>query len=434
MTTFKVITLGCKVNQYESAYVHSRLEEAGWRPADRDTPCDVTVVNTCIVTQRASHQSRQEIRKAVRENPLGMVTAIGCYAQVFPREIAGISGVALVAGNASKADVPSLIIETLAGGEKRVITESFDRHSSFSPMPVRGFPDRSRAFLKVQDGCECSCSFCIVPRARGPYRSLPAPAVLTMLEDLSKAGYREVVLTGIHLGKYGVDLPEGHDLIHLIDFIGNASLPIRIRLSSLEANEIEDGLIERVSSEPWLCRHFHVPLQSGDDETLVRMNRRYGAAEFARLIEKIRRKVPLAGIGADVMAGFPGESPSAHANTVALIRDLPLTYLHVFPYSRRPGTAAARFADQLPPKVIKERASALRDLGREKRMSFHKACLDCDFKVLVENWPDEGQGLARGTTDNYLSVFFDLNINMMNKLINVTIERMEGDRLLGRSQ
>lgn len=433
MTTFKVITLGCKVNQYESAFIHSRLLEYGWHAADRDIPCDVTVVNTCIVTQRASHQSRQEIRKAVRENPSGMVAAIGCYPQVFPHEIAGIPGVRLVAGNTDKPDVPDLIKQALVGGERLWIRNGFAGRRSFAPMPVRLFPDRSRAFLKIQDGCEGSCSFCIVPRARGPYRSLPPSGVLTLLKDLSETGYREVVLTGIHLGKYGADLAEGRGLVSLLDAIGNASLPLRVRLSSIEPNEIEDSLIDRAASEPWLCRHFHVPLQSGDERTLLRMNRRYGPGEYGRLIEKIRQKIPLAAIGADVMAGFPGEDPAAHENTLALIGRLPLTYLHVFPYSRRPGTAAAGFRDHLPPGVIKERASRLRTLGLEKKIAFYDKCLGHDFEVLVEGWEDGVQGAAHGTTDNYLSVIFNPKFNMIGKLTNVTIESRKGDRLLGRS-
>jgi threonylcarbamoyladenosine tRNA methylthiotransferase MtaB len=431
MTTFRVVTLGCKVNQYESAYVHSRLQAAGWHPASSVGPCDVTVVNTCIVTQKASHQSRQAIHKAVRENPSGRVAVIGCYPEVFPDEIAAIPGICLIAGNADKGRVPDLILERPASGQRRIFHEAFRARQPFARMPVRVFPDRTRAFVKIQDGCECMCSYCIVPQARGPYRSLPSSEVLSLLEGLSLAGCMEVVLTGIHLGKYGVDLPSGENLIQLLDHIGRAALPLRIRLSSIEPQEIEDPLIQRVAAETWICRHFHVPLQSGDDETLTRMNRKYRAAEFGRLIEKIRSEVPLAAIGVDVMAGFPGESGTAHANTLALIRDLPVTYLHVFRYSRRPGTPAARFPGQLEPKVIGERASALRSLGREKRSVFYRSCLNREFQVLVENWKSDEGGLAQGTTDNYLNVIFPLNINNKNRLVNVRMDALEGERLRG---
>ena len=432
--TFKIITLGCKVNQYESAHVKSRLQEDGWVEAAANEQSDVSIVNTCIVTQAAAHQSRQEIRKAIRENPEGYVAATGCYAQAFPGKLQDIENLDLITGNVGKGRLPVLIQENLR--RKGLVTElkPFPPSMGFETMDIKRFPGRSRAYLKVQDGCEAFCSYCIVPFSRGPYRSLPSEKVLQMLEDLAGEGYREVVLTGIHLGKYGVDLAGDKDLKGLLRAVEKEKLPLRVRLSSLEPNEIDGELIEMVGSEEWLCRHFHIPLQSGDDGILKKMNRRYATHAFRRLVEEIHEKIPLAAIGVDVMAGFPGEESQAHSNTVSLLKGLPVSYLHVFPYSRRTGTAAARFNGTVSSQEKKKRAAELRALSMAKKKAFQERCLGQAFEVLVEGWHSEEKHLLKGTTGNYLSTVFPGMELVPGRMVQVRLEKRDNQLMLGREE
>ena len=429
--SFKVITLGCKVNQYESAYLKEALAGAGWGQVGRDETSDVVIINTCIVTQKAAHQSRQAIRKAIRENPGGYIAAVGCYAQALPKEISQIEGVGLVADNRMKADIPRFLIKGGTSSKTTVLLKRYGADAPFDFLDIKSFPDRTRAYLKIQDGCESFCSYCIVPFTRGPYRSLAPEKVLHMLETLSGQGYKEVVFTGIHLGKYGVDLMGDTDLVFLLRMVGREGYPLRIRLSSIEPNEIEMGLIEMAASERWLCRHFHIPLQSGDNRVLKMMNRNYTTREFAEIIEAIYSKIPHVCIGVDIMSGFPGEDSKAHRNSCSLIKDLSLSYLHVFPFSPRSGTAANRFKGRVDPGIIKKRAAELRDLGERKRNLFYQGCLHEEFPVLGEGWDSEKPGVMKGRSDNYLPVLFQSDHTRENQLVQVLMERVEGNMVIG---
>ncbi len=430
--SFKIITLGCKVNQYESAYLKEALLGAEWSEASKNEGADVAIINTCIVTQRASNQSRQAIRKAIRESPSGTVAAIGCYAQVFPEELSQIPGVRLIAGNRAKARLPEVLIDGVSAGGPCLVSQEFRSDKSFEFLPIKGILDRTRAFLKIQDGCQSFCSYCIVPFARGPLRSLESPKVIQMLKSLSREGYREVVLTGIHMGKYGVDLNNGMDLKGLLNIIGRKALPLRIRLSSIEPNEIDQELIEMMASENWLCPHFHIPLQSGDNGILKKMNRNYTAREFARLVEYIHKRIPLAAIGVDAMTGFPGEDHQAYENTNSLLKDLPVSYLHVFPYSPRKGTSAASFPNHVKQKEIKERAAELRSLGQKKRESFYRSCLGKTFLVLAEGWHSKGKQMIKGLSDTYLPVFFPSSRVIKNKMVSIRMESLGKNGIIGR--
>ena len=429
--SFKIVTLGCKVNQYESAYIEESLIKAGWRPIAGDGRADISIINTCIVTKRASYQSRQAIRKALRENPSGKTAAIGCYAQVFPDELSQISGLDIIAGNTIKAQLPDILLNSIDSERPCLVSEDFRSDMPFQLLPIKGFSNRTRVFLKIQDGCQSFCSYCIVPLARGHLRSLEPQKVISMLKTLSIEGYREVVLTGIHLGRYGVDLNHDVDLKGLIDLIGKEEFPIRIRLSSLEPNEIDEELIDRMASMKWLCRHFHIPLQSGDDGILKKMNRDYTAGEFARLIEGIHQRIPLAAVGVDIMAGFPGEDTRAYQNSYSLIDDLPVSYLHVFPFSPREGTPAADFENKVNEKVIKDRARELRDLGKKKRQAFYQSCLGKDFLVLAEGWQSEEKKMIKGLSDNYLNVIFPSSLLIKNRMVSIRIEDLAHNGVFG---
>lgn len=428
--SFRIITLGCKVNQYESAHLDERLTECGWSRAAEGA--DITIINTCIVTHRAAYQSRQAIRKAIRENPEGFTAAIGCYGQVFPKELESIEGLDLISGNAGKKHLPEILMNDAAGDQPRVIARPFSDPEPFEFLPIKGFQDRTRAFLKVQDGCESFCSYCIVPSARGPSRSLDTRRVITMLQELSGEGYQEAVLTGIHLGKYGADLNPPVTLTGLLERIGRVELPLRIRLSSLEPNEIGPDLISMMASREWLCRHFHIPLQSGDTGVLKRMNRHYRPRDFSSLIEEIRRNIPHAAIGVDTMAGFPGEGQEAYENTFTLLEGLPVSYLHVFPYSPRKGTAAASFPERVDERIIKERTSALRAMGNEKRQAFYRGSLGKTFRVLTEGWDSSDRQMIKGLSDNYLPISFPSSEPMKNCMVSVHTERVKDGRLIGR--
>ncbi len=430
--SFKIITLGCKVNQYESAYLEEALIREGYVRVGADEKADMALINTCIVTQRAAYQSRQAVRKAIRENPSGKIAAVGCYAQVFPEELGEIDGLTLAVGNTLKGQLPRLLNERFDCREVRFCREDFPTRMSFESMPIKEFSDRTRAFLKIQDGCRSFCSYCIVPYARGPLRSLDPAGVLSMLRSLSEEGYREVVLTGIHLGNYGIDLTPQAPLKGLLREIGPLNLPLRVRLSSLYPDEIDTELVDLVSKEAWLCPHFHISLQSGDDGILKAMNRKYVAGDFAHIIEYLHRKLPQAAVGVDIIAGFPGETHEAFQNTFSLVAELPVSYLHVFPFSPRKGTPAAGFPDQVDFQVAKERAQALRKLGQKKKEDFYRSCLGKTFSVLTEGWESEKMGLVKGWSDNYLPITFYSQKVSKNELLPVKTEQLDQNRILGR--
>ncbi len=431
LKTFKVITLGCKVNQYESAFMEESLSRAGWQRADDGASADVLVVNTCIVTHTAAHQSRQAIRKAIRENPGSRVAAIGCYPQAFPEELEAIEGLDLIANNRVKAEIPRLLTALPPAPEKTLDLPPFEPETPFDTLDIQNFPGRTRAYLKIQDGCQSFCTYCIVPYARGPYRSLDPEKVLRALAGFAEQGYREVVLTGIHLGKYGVDQAGDMDLKRLLKMVGKEDLPLRLRLSSLELQELEPEIIEMAASEKWLCPHFHIPLQSGDDRILRRMNRHYTTKAFAEKIEAIHAAIPHGAIGVDVMAGFPGEDAQAQANCLSLLRDLPVSYLHVFPFSPRKGTPAWHYKNKVDIHTIKQRASELRTLGREKRMLFYESCLNQPFDVLVEGPYAKDKALMTGAGENYLPFVFPRDDRLQGHVVRMHPRQITGNKVLG---
>jgi threonylcarbamoyladenosine tRNA methylthiotransferase MtaB len=420
--TFKIITLGCKVNQCESAYLREALMRAGWIPAEKGGLADVSIVNTCVVTQRASYQSRQAIRKAIRENPSTLTAATGCYAQAFPEELSRIEGLDLVAGNALKGHLHKVLQDCGKGAPTCLTQGDFSAPLSEEILPLS---ERTRSFLKIQDGCDSFCSYCIVPFSRGPLRSLEPLKVIALLRSLSEEGYKEVVLTGIHLGKYGIDLSPATSLKDLLRLIGQGSLPLRIRLSSIEPKEVVPDLIRMAASEEWLCRHFHIPLQSGDNGILKRMNRNYTSEEYARLVESIHSQIPLAAIGVDIMAGFPGEEDKAYRNTYDLVKDLPVSYFHVFPFSPRKGTAAWDFKDKVNDREIKKRGEGLRVLGQKKREAFYRSCVGKTFQVLAQGLDRSGMGMNEGLSDNYLPVLFPFPREIRNEMLPIRIEKVE---------
>ena len=421
MKYFKTISLGCRVNQYETAWLNEQLTGKGMLYEEDIKKAGHIIINTCYVTASAANQCRQVIRKVIREAPDAKITVTGCYAQIEPETLKAIGGISLLVGNSLKHNLPELIFEKMLKSNDVVLTQPFLPDFCFKQMPIKIFPGRTRAMVKIQDGCESKCSYCIVPKARGPYRSLPHGDILAILTSIADNGIKEVVLTGIHLGMYGLDIDSS--LVHLLKIIGKSGVPFRIRLSSIEPTEITQELIELVAYEPWLCRHFHIPLQSGDNSVLLNMNRRYTVSEYEKIISRIKDKIPLGGIGADVMTGFPGEDEAAHANTLNFIKDIPISYLHVFPFSSRPYTPAEKMRNKVPADIKKKRSAQLRTLGEEKRTAFFKDSIGHNFNVVSEGSNNKNSAIAKGFSDTYLPVRFKAAVGSEGSLFNVYIEQ-----------
>jgi threonylcarbamoyladenosine tRNA methylthiotransferase MtaB len=404
MKTVSIATLGCKVNQFESEALMLSLEEQGYQVVPFGEPADITIINTCTVTHRADFQCRQTIRRASRLNPKTRVVVTGCYAQVDAERLASIEGVACVVGNADKARLAELLPRMERSETPAVQVSDIGKEVHFRETPLLVFHRHTRAFLKIQDGCNAFCAYCIVPHARGRSRSLPVDPVMTRLNTLRSRGFKEVVLTGIHLGAYGLDLDPAASLERLLEHIEAGETSDRIRLTSVEPGDFSPGLIDRISRSRKICPHLHVPIQSGDDGILGRMNRPYNRGFLTGVLVELHDRIPLLCLGADVIAGFPGESDEAFRRTYGLIEELPLSYLHVFPFSPRKGTAAATLPGAVPDSVTRERTEALRDLGKRKRLAYYSRFLHRELDVLVENRREKRTGRWKGLSRNYLPV------------------------------
>jgi threonylcarbamoyladenosine tRNA methylthiotransferase MtaB len=433
MKKIAIATLGCKVNQCESAAFASSFAEAGCELVPFGGRADVCVINTCAVTGRAGQQSRQLIRRALKENPSARLVVTGCYAQMEPQQVLALSDQPLcLVGNGRKEQVVAAALAE-GGGEEVLLLDEIANHRTITPLPVTRFAERTRAFLRIQDGCNNFCAYCIVPHTRGRSRSLPLAQVLAQTAVFAGQGYREIVVTGINVGKYGLDLAENEGLVSLLARLCREFPQVRFRLSSVEPTEVDDALLALLVGQPNFMPHLHIPLQSGDDSVLARMNRRYRVAEFAGVIARIHAAAPHAAIGCDILSGFPGESVAAHANTCRLLEELPIAYLHVFPYSKRTGTPAASMADQIASPVKEGRVRELRALDRRKRETFHRSHLGSVQQVLVERY-NAKTGLLQGYSENYLPVVFFGPKDLEGTVVGVRLHRQEGAAIFGEAE
>ncbi|MRR17173.1 MAG: tRNA (N(6)-L-threonylcarbamoyladenosine(37)-C(2))-methylthiotransferase MtaB [Deltaproteobacteria bacterium] len=425
-------TLGCKVNQCDTAALARELESADFIVVPFGGFADVYIINTCTVTAFADFQARQLIRRARRANPDARIVVTGCYAQTQAPELAAIEGVSLVVGNDQKHRITELLTRPLPD-RQRIFSGDVFGQKQFPSAAAPKLTGRTRAFFKIQDGCNAFCSYCIVPFARGKSRSMPVRQVLENVRNFIGQDYREIVLTGIHLGYYGQDLEPPADLTGTLETILSQHPTVRFRLSSIEPNEITDAFLQLFGRHGNLCPHLHIPLQSGSDTILKAMRRRYDAAFYRALVEKAVQADKDIAVGIDVMVGFPGESEKEFAQTVKLLEDLPAAYLHVFPYSERPGTAALAILPKVPDKIKKERAAVLRDLGAQKREAFSRRFLGKTLPVLVEHTRDKKTGLAKGFSHNYLPVLLDkLPASLVNAIMTVRVENYQDGKLTGR--
>ncbi len=425
MKTVSFITLGCKVNQYDTAVLMNKLPKSRYKTVPFTEKADVYVIDTCTVTHKADAEARNYVYRAKRANPQGVVVVTGCYAQVSSEELKGVDGVDYVVGNSDKF---TSLLKVIRDGEQQTEPRVFrsdifkEKKKSFESPDIENFPGRTRAFLKVQDGCNYACSFCIIPRARGRSRSLEVPEILNRMEKLSHAGYKEIVLTGIHIASYGRDI--GTSFFELMKQIEEAKIVNRVRLTSLDPADFDTDFIEFVASSKTICPQFHVALQSGDLDVLKRMRRRYAPERFLELTNRIRKTMPEAAIGSDIMVGFPGETEEEFLNTYDVAQESPLTYFHVFPYSKRKMTSAAVMPDQVRPDIIKDRSKRLRELGSKKKTEFVKSFVGKTFPVLVETH-------SKGTTTNYISVRLEDEDLRVGDEVDVTITGVKGEEAIG---
>ena len=424
-----ITTLGCKINQYDSAVIQNRLEESHSFVSFEER-ADCYIINTCTVTDRADWEARQLVRRAKRLSPSAKVLVTGCYAQVNPAEVANTPGVDYVVG-LNRLDDLLHFVTVPKDNDIRIAVSDTKRERGVPVLGTRALPGHTRAFLKIQEGCNYSCTYCIIPTARGLSRSVTPREVLEQVRMLADAGYREIVLTGIHLGSYGQDLTPKIDLTALLETIARSRLIPRVRLSSLDPREVPDRLVDLIANSDVICPHLHVCAQAGDDEILKWMRRNYDGAYYRELLIKIRERLPDAALGSDIIVGFPGETDETFHRSLEFFADLPLTYFHVFPYSSRRGTIAASLPDHVGTEIKKTRASRMRELGAMKKRDFCLRFRGRKLSVLIEEKIDRATGLRRGFSRNYLPVLVFAPGTLVNHEIEIEIEGFEEGWLRG---
>ena len=416
-------TLGCKLNYSESSAIGSQFLAKGYEVVDPKEQAEIYVINTCTVTENADRECRQIVRRFLRQNPEAYIIVTGCYAQLRPNEISSIKGVSAVLGSNEKFNIFSL----LENFEKKelacVFVSPIEDQKEFGHAHSSEADSRTRAYLKIQDGCDYNCSFCTIPLARGRSRSMKPDEAATEFISLIEQGYKEIILTGVNVGDYGRTF--GSNLFQLLKKLVKIDGDFRIRVSSIEPNLVSEEIINLVAENKKLCRHFHIPLQSGSPKVLKAMQRRYKASDYERLIHKIKQQIPQACIGADVIVGFPGESDEDFLSTHNLLRDLPISYLHVFTYSERPQTKAAEMNDKVDVFVRRERNTILRLLGNKKRNDFYKQMIGQKLEVLFEH--ENKGGKMNGFSSNYVRVVHDFENNFINRFVNVRIKDVKNE-------
>ncbi len=419
MKKIAFITLGCKVNMYDTEAMMELFVEKGYKIVEFDDYADIYIINTCTVTNFGDKKSRQMIRRARRRNPNAIVAASGCYAQVAPEKVADIEGINIVIGTKDRSKVVE-IIESYKGGSVLNAVTDIKGEREFEPLKISRLKGRTRAYIKIQEGCNRYCTYCIIPYARGPVRSRKPEDVISEVKTLAKNGFKEIVLTGIHVASYGLDLGN-ITLCDIIEKVHDVPGIERIRFSSVEPTVITDEFIERIIKLPKVCQHYHLSLQSGCDRTLKAMNRRYSSEEYRNACDKLRKAFPDVAITTDIIVGFPNESEEDFKESYDFAKSVKLSKIHVFPYSPKAGTPAADMKGQIPPDVKNKRSEEMIALSNSLNREFMARYTGGETEVLFER---EEKGYYEGHTSNYIKVLVKSDENLTNRILRVKLKEI----------
>lgn len=422
-------TLGCKVNQYESEAMTTLFKDKGYEISDFEDVCDIYVINTCTVTGTGDRKSRQMIHRAHQKNPDAVIVVAGCYSQVSTEEVKKIEGVSLILGTNDRNRIVELVEDYMRNekAEKEVVVSDIMKIRNFEDMWISSYEGRTRAFVKIEEGCTEFCSYCIIPYARGPVRSRPIESIKSEVTALANNGYKEIVLTGIHIGSYGRDI-ENLSLIDAIECVNSVEGIKRIRLGSVEPRVLTEDFVDRISKMPKVCDHFHISLQSGCDNTLKRMNRKYTAEEYAKSVHLLRNAYENPAITTDIITGFPGETDEDFETSLKFMDEIRFSEAHIFPYSPRKGTKAAAMPDQIEKKLKNHRASIMIAKSKELNFEYLSSFIGKECEVLIERCV-EGD-LYEGHTTNYIKVRVQSNKDISKKICRVKIAEISQDSAL----
>lgn len=415
-------TLGCKVNQYETEAVIDIFIDGGYQIVDFSEKADVYIVNSCTVTNEAARKTRQIARRAKRSFPDSIVAIVGCYTQAFPAEVKNIEEIDFVMGSNNKAEILNKAEEILAGKSINNDLKKYKDLKEYEDLELKRLSNTTRANVKIEDGCNQFCSYCIIPYARGPVRSRKKEDIIKEIKRLSSQGVKEIVLTGTHLGAYGSDQGNSKALTHLMEDLTELEDLKRVRLSSIEGTEIDQGIMDLIAEEDMFCPHLHLPLQSGSNQILNAMNRPYTLEDFKKTTAELRKRIPNLAITTDIIVGFPGETEATFSETLAAVKEIGFSKVHVFPYSAREGTPAAEM-EQLNGNIVKKYSKKLRLVNEALMLDYQKEFIGSKKEVLIEEVRDHSTDLLTGYTDNYLKVLVDGPDNLKNKLVKVKLEK-----------
>lgn len=424
-------TLGCKVNQYETEGVLEMFKQKGYSIVDFNRFADVYVINTCTVTNLSDRKSRQMISKAKSINNNSVIVVMGCYAQVSPEDVGRIEGVSLIIGTKDRHKVVDLVEEFLKNKQQTNIVNDILRHKDYEDLNIISFENRTRGFIKIQEGCAEFCSYCIIPYARGPVRSRSMESIIKEVNTLADNGFKEVVLTGIHVSSYGKDL-DNIELINVIKEISEIEGIKRIRLGSLEPMHTTNDFIKELIRYEKVCPHFHISLQSGSDETLKRMHRKYNSSKYKEIIDTIRKYYKDVSITTDIMVGFPGETKEEFEDSLIFAKEINFSKIHVFKYSPRKGTPAAKYPDQIDPRVKEERSKRMIELSNKCENEFLKKHIGREVDVLFEQVYKKDKHYIEGLTGNYINVVAEGDSSLIGELKRVNIKDINGEVLYGK--
>lgn len=424
-------TLGCRVNQYETEAMTERFIKEGYEIVPFEGYADVYVINTCTVTNMSDKKSRQMISRARRINEDAVIAAVGCYSQIAPEEVAKIEGVDVVLGTKNKGDIVYWVNRAREEREQVIQVEDVLRNDVFEDLRIDKYQDRTRAFLKIQDGCNRFCSYCLIPFARGAVCSREPEKIMKEVKELAAHGFKEIILSGIHIASYGADLNGDWNLVRILQEIDTIEGIDRVRIGSIDPQFFTEGVIEKISSLKKLCPHFHLSLQSGCDDTLKRMNRRYTTSEYRKIVEDLRENIKNVSITTDIIAGFPGETEEEFNITYEFLKEIKLSKMHIFKYSPRKGTKAAEMKNQIDGKIKDERSSKLIELDKKLEREFMSKFIGESMSVLYEQKHNGQEGVYEGYTANYIKVVANSNEEIQEQIINTKFIEIKGEQIQG---